>query len=308
VHGDRLLPPDMQPQGAREAMYHLPTVAESDLLPLDQPLTPPALWWTSCGEHVFGSVRCAPPPTFAELHPPPETPQLVGASCTRMRIAWSSGGRDEIEWRVYFQPSDGGGVAKGGGAAGGGAKDGSGAYLAGTASEARFELIGLGAGRTYLVSVAVRRGATWSDRSDPLHAHTLRPEQADRRDAELTAASFTARPVDEARYCVATAVELGATPDCHVSDWQDIELSQRCACRRLGTLEPVLVTARHVRTFTRDTIDQRSPRCTRPAPSMLAVVIARVCLHVHVHVCVCVCSHVHVWVCAYASQRAPTHG
>ena len=59
---DRLLPPSEQPLGARVAVYHLPAVGPGRI-PMSEV---GALWWASCGEHVWGLVQCAP-----FLYPPP---------------------------------------------------------------------------------------------------------------------------------------------------------------------------------------------------------------------------------------------
>ena len=233
-HADRLLPPAQQPPGAREAMYHLKTFGEAPLT-LDRMHAPPSLWWTNCGEHVYGSVTCAAPPSVREQHPAPPTPRVLVAGCAHLRIGWAraagADGREELEWRVYFAPAEPPTSVR---AASVDAHAPEQAFLAGSTSETHFELIGLGAGRAYLVWLTVRRAATWSERSEPLKVSTMRPEQANRHAPELTAGVLSTPPgtsrsasaAEAAHMCATSTVELSAMPDCHAADWQDLQVSE----------------------------------------------------------------------------------
>lgn len=54
---DRLLPPSQQPDAVREALYHL--AAEHGSNGAQTETLRSGLWWTGCGEHIYGMVECA---------------------------------------------------------------------------------------------------------------------------------------------------------------------------------------------------------------------------------------------------------
>ena len=270
---ERLLPPDQQPQAARQAVYHLRSGFGEAPLPIDRP---GLLWWSACGEHVFGHVKCAPPPAESALPSAPAKPGVVSAGCSHLQLAWqrSSGSvaREELEFRIYFAPdpattidggSDGGGGqrARAEGVLGGAQQHAPARtemYLAGSTSETTFELLGLAPSSAYLVSLAVRRGGRWSGQSDPLRVSTLSVGHAERGAPALLRAYPASNPAAPAAAatgagagaaskssCSTVPFQMAAMPDCHAADVQEIEISHALGGGGYGSTSQLGIAAGH---------------------------------------------------------------
>ena len=225
---DRLRPPAEQPAAVREAIYHMPAFTAGRI----PTAASGALWWASCGEHVWGVISCGPHAPAPASSKPPPTPRVTGRGCGYLQLAWErtagAEGREELEYRVYFllysdyaedtaAPMD----------------------LAGTTVRTEFDLIGLAAAQRYAVRLAVSRGGMWSGLSEPLVVTTLFASQADRHAPALLQlhpvravyahgswAAHASSGGDAERCHRLGPVEVGALPDCHGTDFQSLEISE----------------------------------------------------------------------------------